>query len=45
MSTEKNDVQVSFTIQLPDGVPFIGQTVNGEIEAFRVASDLVLDFL
>ena len=42
MNTRNNDVQVRFTVELPDGVPFVGRTVNGDIEAFDLESDVSL---
>lgn len=39
MSTKNNDVNVEFTVRVPRGVRFIGRTVNGSIEALRLASD------
>ena len=32
-STRNNDVVVSFEVQVPEGVTFVGRTVNGEVEA------------
>jgi hypothetical protein len=42
MSTQNNDVEVRFSIMLPDGVSFEGRTVNGDIEAFDLESDVSL---
>ena len=39
MNTRNNDVQVEYTVRLPAGVRFIGRTVNGSIEARRLAAD------
>ena len=33
MNTQNNDVRVKFTVRVPQGVRFIGRTVNGDIEA------------
>jgi DUF4097 and DUF4098 domain-containing protein YvlB len=33
MNTQNNDVNVAFTVELPQGVDFLGRTVNGAIEA------------
>lgn len=33
MSTRRNDVEVRFEVRVPDGVLFVGRTVNGDIEA------------
>lgn len=40
MNTERNDVQVDFRIELPDGVSFVGRTVNGEVRAEDLRSDV-----
>ena len=40
MSTHDNDVKVDFTVRVPEGVKFIGKTVNGEVEAGSLASDV-----
>jgi DUF4097 and DUF4098 domain-containing protein YvlB len=42
MNTQNNDVQVRFSVMLPDGVRFDGRTVNGDIEAFDLESDVSL---
>ena len=42
MNTNNNDVQVTFYVQLPEGVPFAGRTVNGGIEAVDLESDVEL---
>jgi DUF4097 and DUF4098 domain-containing protein YvlB len=41
LSSKNNDVSVSFTVQVPAGVRFIGTTVNGEIEAGNLEADVV----
>lgn len=41
MNTNNNDVRVEFTVRVPAGVRFIGRTVNGEVEAESLASDVV----
>jgi putative adhesin len=41
MSTHDNDVQVDFTVRVPAGIKFIGKTVNGEVEAGNLASDVI----
>lgn len=33
MNTQNNDVRVKFTVRVPQGVRFIGRTVNGDVEA------------
>jgi hypothetical protein len=38
-STDNNDVNVDFTIRLPAGIVFNGQTVNGDVEADHLGSD------
>jgi hypothetical protein len=43
MSTNRNDVEVHFYVEVPAGVEFIGQTVNGEIEALDLDSDLTVN--
>lgn len=40
MNTNNNDVRVEFTVRVPAGVKFIGHTVNGEVEADSLASDV-----
>lgn len=35
-----NDVQVDFTVSVPAGVRFSGHTVNGEVDAANLASDV-----
>lgn len=40
MNTENNDVQVTFTVYLPAGVRLSANTVNGDIEAAQLRSDL-----
>lgn len=39
MNTENNDVAVDFTVKVPEGVKFLGQTVNGNIDAASLKSD------
>jgi hypothetical protein len=40
MNTHDNDVQVDFTVRVPAGVRFIGKTVNGNVTAANLASDV-----
>lgn len=40
MNTHRNDVQVDFRVEVPEGVTVIGRTVNGEIEAMGLRSDV-----
>lgn len=40
MNVRDNDVEVNFTVRVPAGVRFVGRTVNGEIEANRIGSDV-----
>lgn len=40
MPVEDNDAQVEFTVLVPDGVRFVGRTVNGEIEAHSLRADV-----
>jgi len=39
MNTNNNDVTVDFTVQVPAGVTFGGQTVNGSVGVDRLGSD------
>ena len=39
MSTHNNDVQVSFTVTVPEGVKFRGSSVNGEVSAENLTAD------
>lgn len=41
-STENNDVRVDFTVAVPKGVEFDGQTVNGEAEAEGLTANVTL---
>ena len=38
-STENNDVTVDFEVQVPQGVEFVGATVNGEMSAEGMTAD------
>ncbi|HEU5219987.1 MAG TPA: DUF4097 family beta strand repeat-containing protein [Gemmatimonadales bacterium] len=38
-NTRNNDVQVTWTIRVPQGVKFVGRTVNGEIVARRLTAE------
>ncbi|PYS51758.1 MAG: hypothetical protein DMF68_03400 [Acidobacteria bacterium] len=38
--THDNDVQVNFTVRVPQGVRFSGKTVNGDIETSALSSDV-----
>lgn len=40
MSSENNDVSVSFTVRVPAGVGFVGRSVNGAIEASGISGDV-----
>jgi hypothetical protein len=42
MSVGRNDVQVSFHVLLPGGVTFHGRTVNGDVQAMDLDSDILL---
>ena len=42
MNSRDNDTQVEFRIRLPDGVRLTGRTVNGDVKALGLASDVVL---
>jgi hypothetical protein len=39
-SVHNNDVNVDFTVRVPQGVRFIGRNVNGGVEARSIASDV-----
>jgi hypothetical protein len=39
MNTHNNDVKVEFTVEVPQGVRFIGRSVNGNVEADSLAAD------
>lgn len=39
MNTRDNDVRVDFTVQVPAGVKFAGQTVNGSVGTDRLGGD------
>jgi Putative adhesin len=43
MSTENNDVEVSFVVKVPRGVRYVGHTVNGEIRAAGLESDVEVE--
>ena len=38
-NTNNNDVQVTWTIRVPEGVEFTGRTVNGEVVARRLTAE------
>jgi len=40
MNVQNNDVVVDFTVRLPAGVRFRGQTVNGDVEARNLGADV-----
>lgn len=40
LSTGNNDVKVEFTVRVPNGVRFIGRTVNGSIQAVHLGADV-----
>ena len=40
MSTHNNDTEVQFTVKVPAGVAFDGNTVNGDVEAMGMTSDV-----
>jgi putative adhesin len=39
MNTKDNDVSVEFVVSVPDGVNFVGRTVNGEVAARDLPDD------
>ncbi|MEQ9399553.1 MAG: DUF4097 family beta strand repeat-containing protein [Longimicrobiales bacterium] len=42
MNNRNNDTQVRFVVRLPEGVRLAGRTVNGDVEALGLASDVTL---
>lgn len=40
MNSGDNDVKVDFTVRVPDGVRFIGRTVNGAVQAVHLGADV-----
>ncbi|HVH67534.1 MAG TPA: DUF4097 family beta strand repeat-containing protein [Gemmatimonadales bacterium] len=40
MNVHDNDVRVDFTVHVPAGVRFVGKTVNGQVDAAKLASDV-----
>ena len=40
-NVRNNDVQVTFYVSVPEGVGFVGATVNGDVEVRDLASDVV----
>lgn len=40
MNVHDNDVRVDFTVHVPAGVRFVGKTVNGQVDASNLASDV-----
>lgn len=40
MNTNRNDVEVEFRVRVPEGVTFVGHTVNGGIEVVDLTSDV-----
>lgn len=42
LGSKKNDVKVNFTVYVPDGVTFVGTTVNGGVDVEGLASDVRL---
>lgn len=40
MSVHNNDVNVNFTVRIPQGVRFIGRNVNGSVEARSIGADV-----
>jgi DUF4097 and DUF4098 domain-containing protein YvlB len=39
MNTSNNDVRVNFTVRTPNGVRFVGRTINGEVEAKSLSAN------
>lgn len=42
LGNKKNDVKVNFTVQVPEGVTFVGTTVNGGVDVEGLVSDVRL---
>ena len=42
MNTHNNDVQVDFTVRVPQGVKFRGSSVNGEVNAEDLTADVAV---
>jgi DUF4097 and DUF4098 domain-containing protein YvlB len=40
MNTRNNDTRVHFTVRVPAGVRFVGRTVNGDVEAIGLESEV-----
>lgn len=40
MSVQDNDVRVRFMVQVPEGVHFVGKTVNGDVEARGITGNV-----
>ena len=40
MNTRNNDTRVHFTVSVPAGVRFVGRTVNGDVEAIGLESEV-----
>jgi hypothetical protein len=41
-NVQNSDVRVNFTVKVPAGIQFSGNTVNGDVEAERLSGDLAL---
>lgn len=41
LGADRNDVKVDFTVLLPEGVSFVGKTVNGGVKALDLTDDVV----
>ncbi|MDX1647078.1 MAG: hypothetical protein R3304_08030 [Longimicrobiales bacterium] len=41
LNTGRHDVEVEFRVEVPQGVRFVGRTVNGSVEAVGLAGDVV----
>jgi hypothetical protein len=40
MSTHENNTEVEFRVRVPDGVNFVGKSVNGDVETDRLGGDV-----
>lgn len=43
MNTDDNDVEVTFTVYVPDGVKLVTKTVSGDVDVDRVHADVAAE--
>lgn len=43
MNTKNNDVEVAFTVYVPDGVKLVAKTVSGDVDVDRVHADVAAE--